>query len=582
MTFTGYAYPLPRDSSCSVNWQHEITGCETAASDNLLAGIAGSPEWRGAGSGAHGIAHNVLHAYRTLGVRCLESLYGDFALAISDASTQTVLLAIDRLGVQKLAYAVTKNGVSFSSSAAEVARREQMSGQLRPQAFFDFLLLHMIPSPQTVYENVFKLRAGTAALIQNGKAKVTHYWRPAFVEAGRKESFDDLKSSLHSSLRNAVAASKPDNATGAFLSGGLDSSTVAGVLAQVRGGSARTFSIGFGVDAYDELKYARIASRHFGTQGTEYNVTPDDIVTALPIIAGAYDEPFGNSSAVPTYFCARLAATHGVTHLLAGDGGDELFGGNERYARQRVFEPYLAIPKSLRLGLIEPLFGRGDTEVGFLPLRKLRSYIQQARIELPERLESWNLMYRTDLATMFDQEYLASINPREPLSIMREVYDAAPANSLLNKLLYFDWQYTLADNDLRKVGTMCELAGVRVSYPMLDDGVLDLSLRVPPQLKMKGAELRTFYKRAMIGFLPPQILNKHKHGFGLPFGVWLKSHRRLADLIFTLLTDLKSRRLVRQDFLDQLIDRQRSGEPGYFGSAIWDLAMLEAWLSRHG
>ncbi len=148
-------------------------------------------------------------------------------------------------------------------------------------------------------------------------------------------------------------------------------------------------------------------------------------------------------------------------------------------------------------------------------------------------------------------------------------------------MLFYDWHFTLADNDLRKVGTMCALAGVKVSYPMLDPRVVDLSLRVPSRIKMEGSELRSFYKKAMRNFLPREILEKSKHGFGLPFGVWLKTDPRLADLIFSLLSDFKSRRIVRAEFLDQLIREQRAGDASYFGYAIWDLAMLEAWLKAH-
>jgi asparagine synthase (glutamine-hydrolysing) len=353
------------------------------------------------------------------------------------------------------------------------------------------------------------------------------------------------------------------------------------MLGRVSGRPPRTFSMGFGAEEFNELEYARIAARRFGALQHEYEVTPDDIVAAFRRVATAFDEPFGNSSAVPTYFCARLAAQHGVTHLLAGDGGDELFGGNERYARQRIFEAWGRIPAALRRSLIEPLVGRIDPANRITALRKLRSYVDQARIPLPERLESWNFIYRTDLDAMLDPEFRAAIDTRAPLEAMAEVYAQAPSTDLLQRLLFYDWHYTLADSDLRKVGEMCRLAGVEVSYPMLDPRVIDLSLGVPPGLMMRGMELRSFYKRALAGFLPDEILAKKKHGFGLPFGVWLKSHARLADLTFGLLGDLKSRRVIQPAFIDRLIAEQREGHPGFYGYAIWDLAMLEAWFQEH-
>jgi asparagine synthase (glutamine-hydrolysing) len=161
---------------------------------------------------------------------------------------------------------------------------------------------------------------------------------------------------------------------------------------------------------------------------------------------------------------------------------------------------------------------------------------------------------------------------------MEEVYSSAPAISTLNKMLYYDWYFTLADSDLRKVQTMSALAGVQIRYPMLDWRVVELANRVHPRQKMSGLQLRSFYKRAMRGFLPDAILNKTKHGFGLPFGDWLKTDKRLADLIYSHLNDLKARRIVRSEFLDKLITDQRSGHTMYYGYVIWDLAILEAWL----
>jgi asparagine synthase (glutamine-hydrolysing) len=334
------------------------------------------------------------------------------------------------------------------------------------------------------------------------------------------------------------------------------------------------------VDAYDELAYADIANRHFGCRPVQYHVTAADIVAAFPLIAQAYDEPFGNSSAVPTYFCALRAREHGVTHLLAGDGGDEIFGGNERYARHQVFERYQHIPRSLRRGMLERVAPYLPGEGGWSLLSKTRSYIEQARIPLPERLESWNFIYREG-ATLLAPEFLAAVDLRAPFAVMQEVYAAAPSRSTLNKMLYYDWHFTLADSDLRKVQTMSALAGVRVSYPMLDARVLDLSNRVTPAQKMKGLELRSFYKQAMRGFLPREILDKTKHGFGLPFGVWLQTHRDLGELIYSHLTDLKSRGIVRAQFIDDLIARHRKADASYYGYALWDLAMLEAWLKAH-
>jgi len=545
--------------------------------------MEGGPVWmagRGGGQSVTASAEAILRAYAESGESALDGLRGRFALALMDHATGKVVLALDPMGIEHLAYAITSDGIVFSSSAEAVARFPAVQAPVSRQALFNYLLLHIVPAPNTVYVGVSKLRPGTRVTFDNQRARVQRYWIPQFEEQ-RREPVADLAEQLHRALRQGVESASPDDRTGAFLSGGLDSSTVTGVLRDVSAKPPRTFSIGFGVEQYNEIEYARIAARRFGAVAREHEVTAGEIVDAFPRIAATYDEPFGNSSAVPVYACARVAAAEGITHLLAGDGGDELFGGNERYARQRVFENYRSVPAVMRNRVIEPIVDRIDPGTGLLPLRKLRSYVDQARIPMPERLEYWNFMYQADLGTMLEGDFAASVDPDQPLREMAEVYAEAPSTSLLNRMLFLDWHYTLADNDLRKVGSMCSLAGVRVSYPMLHPDVIDVSLKVHPDVKMPGGRLRQFYKEAMRGFLPDEILNKPKQGFGLPFGVWLKSDPAFADMIYSLLSDLKARRIVRPDVLDRLIEDQRSGHHSYFGYAIWDLAMLEAWLSAH-
>ncbi len=554
------------------------------AEADLTVALKGEPIWlpapaASAADSAANPAAAVAASYRQWGAGFLDRLHGSFALALIDRRSETVLLAVDRMGIEALAYTVSDSTIVFGSAPGGVARFPGLRVAVRNQALFDYFMMHMIPSPDTVFEGVRKLEPATCLSFSAGRVSLRRYWQPAFVEGSANRA--ELEAELHASLRTAVETCRPDGATGAFLSGGLDSSTVAGVLAGVSTQPARTFSIGFGVEAYNELEYARIAARRFAVDPVEYHVTSEDIVTALPLIAGAHEEPFGNSSAVPTYFCAKIAADRGIRHLLAGDGGDELFGGNDRYGKQGIFEAYQRLPRGLRRHLIEPLADRVRAEHPFSPLRKFRSYVDQARITLPERFEYWNLMRRSDASAMFDPGFQASVDPRAVLRLMQEVFETSNAASVLNRTLFYDWHFTLADNDLRKVGTMCSLAGVKVSYPMLDPRVVDLSIRVPSKMKMEGTQLRSFYKKAMRDFLPTEILNKTKHGFGLPFGEWLKTDTRLAELVFGLLSDLKARRVVRAEFLDGLIREQRGGDASYFGYAIWDLAMLEAWLKAH-
>jgi asparagine synthase (glutamine-hydrolysing) len=376
-----------------------------------------------------------------------------------------------------------------------------------------------------------------------------------------------------------VSRAVTNDRVGAFLSGGTDSSTVAGTLTQVRGQPADTYSIGFEAEGFDEMEYARITARHFGCSAHEYYVTPGDVADAVTLITSAYDEPFGNASAVPTYYCAKLAREDGRSVLLAGDGGDEIFGGNERYAKQKVFEAYWRLPSLLRRGLVEPALLGGSWMDRVAVLRKARSYVQQARIPLPDRLETYNFLERQAHSEIFEPEFLAAIDPHQPRDIAREVFHRTTSQSAVNRMMHLDLKDTLADNDLRKVNVTCELAGVQVRYPLLDDGLVAFSGRLSPAQKVKGLRLRHFFKESLKDFLPPETISKSKHGFGLPFGVWMKRDNALREITIDSLRSFKTRGYLRPGYVDDLLHLHESSHAGYYGVMIWIVMMLERWLA---
>jgi asparagine synthase (glutamine-hydrolysing) len=359
---------------------------------------------------------------------------------------------------------------------------------------------------------------------------------------------------------------------------GTDSSTVAGMLRQVTGEAPRTFSIGFDAQGFDEVGYARIAARRFETRHKEYYVTPDDVVSAVPRIAAVHDQPFGNSSAVPTYYCAKLARDDGVDTLLGGDGGDELFGGNARYATQYFYSLYGDLPQPLRQTVLEPAFGLlpGVGIVG-----KARRYMVHASLPMPARYDHYNLLQRLGPETVFTSEFLGGVCRGAPAVQVEQAYRSSNADSLINRMLALDFKYTLADNDLPKVVRSSELAGVDVRFPLLHDEVVAFSARLPPGLKLRGPRLRYFFKKALQDFLPPEIIAKTKHGFGMPFGRWLHSHEPLRQLAFESLSDLKRRNIVRGEFIDQLTDAHVKSHADYYGTMVWILMMLEQWLKQH-
>jgi asparagine synthase (glutamine-hydrolysing) len=524
-------------------------------------------------------ARLLIDLYLRDGREFLARLNGSFAIVLFDARTRELTLAVDRMGIATLAWAADSRSIVFSNSAADVAHRPNATAEFRSQAIYDYFFFHMVPSPESVFVGVKKLAPGTALVFAQSGQREYRYWTPNFSRS-RSASFDELKAQVHHAMEDAVRGQYTGPGTGAFLSGGLDSSSVTGYLARVSPEPAQTFSMGFGVDSFDELEFARATNRHFGCNAHEYDVTPDDILEAIPIVASVFDEPFGNSSAIPTFACARLAKQHGMHRLLAGDGGDEIFGGNERYARHQIFELFNRLPSFLRNPIRALVQSSIDPEQPITALRKLRSYIDQASIPLPQRYESWNFVYREGAKVMFREDFMRSVEEAHPIEHMKTVYQSTPSNDLLDCMLFYDWKFTLADNDLRKVTAMCDAANIEVAFPMLDNRVVEMSTRVPSAMKMRRLELRTFYKRAMTGFLPDVVLQKKKHGFGLPFGQWLKTHAPLSEMVYGSLSDLKRRSIVKASFIDQIIEDHRHGNAGYFGYAIWDLVILEQWMKH--
>ncbi len=410
-------------SAAAATWKTSDHADVCAAADVIVA-LAGHARWDVPALREqveqHGWAASVIEAYRVYGEDFLDHLHGAFAVALLDTHQQVALLAIDRLGIQPLAFAETARGLVFASDARAVAAHPDVDGMLSPQGIFNYLFFHMVPSPGSIFAGVQKLLPGERVIWRQGRLDRGFYWRLAYRDAGMDESFDAKARRFKGLLADAVRSAADAPNVGAFLSGGTDSSTVAGMLTQTLGRPAETFSIGFDAEGYDETGYARIASSHFGTRPHEYYVTPSDVVVAIPKIAAAYDEPFGNASVIPSYYCARFARESGIGVMLAGDGGDEIFGGNARYAKQKVFELYGQLPHWARQALIEPL-------VGALPgvslLNKAKSYVAQARIPLPERLETYNFMHREPLDHILMPAFLAQIQAGQPEALLREVYD---------------------------------------------------------------------------------------------------------------------------------------------------------------
>ena len=513
-----------------------------------------------------------LAGFERHGPGVLRLVDGDFAVSLTTDDGRQ-FAAVDRFAVHPLCYRVDGSALRVAERADALAG---IGPTMEPQALFDYLYFHVVPAPRTIFHGVTRLTAGHCIVAGHGPVAVTRWWQPVFVEDARPD-FPALRDEFNRLLRASVRDRLDRSEVGCFLSGGTDSSTVAGLVTELTGRPARTYSIGFDAQGYDEMEYARIAARHFRTDHHEYYVTADDVVRSIPALAASYDQPFGNSSVLPAYYCAKRANDDGVTLMLAGDGGDELFGGNTRYAAQRVFEAYARIPEWLRASLIEPLARRQDLAKMRLA-QKAASYIEQASTAMPDRMQRHNLLLRLGMTEILTPEFLSRVDPGAPLRQQREVYGDVVARALINRMLAYDWRYTLADNDLPKVIGATAHAGLAVAFPMLDDRMIDFSLRLPPDYKLRRSKLRWFFKEALQGFLPAEIIAKKKHGFGLPFGIWTTRHAPLRELAFDSVLAFAQRGIVRREFVSRLIDEHLPRHPGYYGEMVWILMSAELWL----
>ena len=562
----GHCCRLP---GLEIRWKRERA--EVALADGVLAIVA-----RNARSSAESDeARRWIERYVRDGARAAEEADGGFAIVIVDLRKRQAVLYVDRFSIETLCYRAGDGVLGFSDAASEVPSSNQ---QLDAQSLYDYLYFHAIPSPRTVFADVCRVEPAHCVTVSATATRAFRYWEPDFIEDDRRDLRDRLRG-FGAVVRRSVEREAAEPATACFLSGGTDSSTIAGMLTQLRGKPAHAYSIGFATEGYDEMAYARIAARHFGLVHHEHYLTPDEVLAAIPKLAASFDQPFGNSSVLPAYYCALRAKQDGFDRILAGDGGDELFAGNSRYAMQKVFELYHVLPHWLREAL-EP--AANGTLFRLPGLRQFGGYIRHSSPTMPDRLEAFQLLHRIGGDTVLEADFRRRVDPERPLREQRVTWDAARAGSLINRMLAYDWKYTLADNDLPKVRQATQLAGISVGYPLLSRELVDLSLALPTEWKLKRMQLRWFFKEALRDFLPREVLRKKKHGFGLPYGHWTLRHAGLRRLAEDSLEGIARRGIVRQPFVRDLLEKQLREAPGYYGEMVWILVMLEQWLRAHG
>lgn len=521
--------------------------------------------------------------YLEQGPMFLGRLRGVFALAIWDFRSKALLLAVDRFGVKTLCYSARPSEIIFASQPRGILASARVERQVDLWAIVNYLGHSVVPSPLCVFQSIQKLPPAHFALWQDGALRTAPYWEMDYFEDA-ESSEDGLSRELEVRMHEAVDQTShgvPVGKLGCFLSGGTDSSSIVGLLTKIRQGPVNALSVGFTEQRFDELEYARLAARHFGARHFESLVGPHDAYSILPRIAALYDEPFGNSSVIPTYFCQEMAARIGIKVMLAGDGGDELFGGNEHYRTDQVYQFYHRIPETLRRGLIEPV-------ISLVPLDtpgigKIPRYIRSANTANPDRYFRWRLLQYFDPEKVLGPEMPFRNGHSDLLEIARGHYQSARAKSELNRLLYLDTKMILGDNDLPKVVRSSELAGIDVRFPFLDHPLAEFSGRIPSHLKLKGSTKRYLFKRSTRNLLPKAILRKRKHGFGLPIGIWLKTDPKIRAMAQDVLRDSRTyqRGYFRRDFIDYLFAGLDQDHTPYFGDVLYLFLMLELWHRKH-
>lgn len=550
------------------------------AADADLSNEADLPAPRGDVPANARIAARMAEAYVRHGEECATRFEGNFSFVLWDNRERKLLAGIDRFGVNRLTYFENDRAVIVSSRLDALARSGEFDPEVDPHAILNVLNFGANLGPGTALANVHRISPGSLLIASpDGRTGLRRYWDMRY-DARESRNEAALSRELEAVVERSVASQcqgGPFGEVGAFLSGGTDSSTVVGMMARTGRGRPKAFSIGFTEQAFNELDYANLAARKFGAQHHTFLAGPDDCFDALPRMVRSFDEPFANSSAVPTYFCARLAAQHGVKWLLAGDGGDELFGGNERYATDKLFAMYKTVPLAVRKWLIEPVLANSPVQGGVI--RRGRGYVRRANMAPVQRLLSYHFLSTHSPSEVFEPGFLASMPGYSMLDIPTRYYNESPAREHLDRLLYMDVKMTLGDSDLPKVTCMAEMAGVQTRFPFLDRAVAEFSGRIPARLKVKGMEKRYLFKRAFRNLLPVEILQKKKHGFGIPVAPWLKSHKPLRELAQDTLRSRRAyeRGYFRRAFVEDLFRKHEADDSTYYGDTLWAFLVLELW-----
>lgn len=522
----------------------------------------------------------IIHLYEEEGPRCVESLRGMFAFALWDEDERMLLLARDRFGKKPLLYAETPAGLVFASELKAILQDESVPVELDEAALDSYMTWGFVPAPDTIVRGVRKLPQASVLTWREGRTSVERYWTLEYapkLELGEEDAAEAVLELLREATRLRLMSDVP---LGAFLSGGIDSSAVVALMAEAAGGPVKTFSIGFEDQSFDETPYARLVAGLFETDHHEVVVTPK-VLDVLPEIVWAYGEPYADSSALPSYYLAKLTRGE-VTVALNGDGGDEAFAGYARYAANDLSALYGRIPRPIRAGVLPSLAARlPETTRQKDPMRRLKRFIAAQNDPPARRYASW-LAYNDEAMkrTLYSEDFAERVSGIDPLGRLEAAYARVAERAPLDRALSADVEMYLPDDLLVKMDIATMVHSMEARSPFLDHKLAEFAARLPADFKLRGRTRKYILKKALAKHLPRRILNRGKYGFGAPVGRWFKSEMRAVASDVLLGERAAARGILSPAGVKRLLERHATGGVNH-GYRIWQLVMLELWFRTY-
>jgi len=519
----------------------------------------------------------IVHLYEENGEDFVSELRGMFAIGLWDARQRKLLLVRDRLGKKPLFYAALKDRFVFASELKALLQVPGLSKEIAPEALVDYFSLLYVPAPKSIYRQVHKVRPGYLVIFDGQEMRERRYWDMEFGETDDKSEIqwcEELIQLYEEAIRIRLRSDVP---LGAFLSGGVDSSSVVALMSRMNGRRVSTCSVGFDEKEFDESADAASFANRLGTEHHEERVRPDAL-TVLDRLAWFYDEPFADSSAVPTYYVSQAARRH-VTVALSGDGGDENFAGYRRYYHDVLENQCRSyVPAPIRRGLFGPL-GRWYPKLDWAPqvFRAQATFRALARSPVAGYFFSVAAIKPEMLARLFTDDFSETVQKYSPVERFEEIYQRPATSDHLSRLQYLDMKTYLTDDILVKVDRASMAVSLEVRCPILDHKFMELVARIPSALKLKGGQGKYIFKKALETILPPEILTRRKQGFAVPLASWFRGE--LKQLSQDVLLSRDPLAVLRADAVATLWKQHQSGLSDH-STALWTILMYRLWQNK--